>query len=104
MESPSVVLFVTSHGTLPGARRGDRGGAFFLAMVLRMVYDTLASFTCPRDHHVRDYRLGFTHKALVVAIAAYVCANLFMGQLYLVDSVPLGLVSMWSSPPTRLPR
>ena len=98
MESPSVVLFVTSHGTLPGARRGDRGGAFFLAMVLRMVYDTLASFTCPRTITFRDYRLGFTHKALVVAIAAYVCANLFMGQLYLVDSVPLGLVSMWSSP------
>ena len=67
-------------------------------MVLRMVYDTLASFTCPRTITFRDYRLGFTHKALVVAIAAYVCANLFMGQLYLVDSVPLGLVSMWSSP------
>ena len=71
MESPSVVLFVIPRHP-SGRRRGDRGGAFFLAMVLRMVYDTLASFTCPRTI-VQDYRLGFTHKALVVA-ARRTCA------------------------------
>ena len=62
-----------------------------------MAYDVMASFTCPRTITFQDYRLGFTHKAIVVAILAYVCFNLFSGQLYLVDSVPLGLVSVWST-------
>jgi hypothetical protein len=62
-----------------------------------VVYDVLASFTCPRTITFVDYRLGFTHKAIVVAIFAYVCFNLFHGQLYLVDSVPLGLISAWST-------
>ena len=62
-----------------------------------MAYDVMASFTCPRTITFQDYRLGFTHKAIVVAILGYVCFNLFSGQLYLVDSVPLGLVSVWST-------
>jgi hypothetical protein len=66
-------------------------------MAAKMAYDVMASFTCPRTITFQDYRLGFTHKAIVVAILAYVCFNLFSGQLYLVDSVPLGLVSVWST-------
>ena len=60
-----------------------------------MIYDVLASFTCPRTITFKDWRLGFTHKALMVAIISYVCWNLFSSQLFLVDSVPLGLVSIW---------
>ena len=66
-------------------------------MASKLIYDLMASFTCPRTITFQDYRLGFTHKAIVVAILAYVCFNLFSGQLYLVDSVPLGLVSVWST-------
>ena len=66
-------------------------------MAAKMAYDVMASFTCPRTITFQDYRLGFTHKAIVVAILGYVCFNLFSGQLYLVDSVPLGLVSVWST-------
>ena len=36
-----------------------------------VVYDVLASFTCPRTITFVDYRLGFTHKAIVVAIFAW---------------------------------
>ena len=64
-------------------------------MVAKMIYDVLASFTCPRTITFKDWRLGFTHKALMVAIVSYVCWNLFSSQLFLVDSVPLGLVSIW---------
>ena len=60
-----------------------------------MIYDVLASFTCPRTITFKDWRLGFTHKALMAAIVSYVCWNLFSSQLFLVDSVPLGLVSKW---------
>ena len=66
-------------------------------MAAKIAYDVMASFTCPRTITFQDYRLGFTHKAIVVAILGYVCFNLFSGQLYLVDSVPLGLVSVWST-------
>ena len=66
-------------------------------MASKMVYDVLASFTCPRTITFQDYRLGWTHKSIVVCILAYVGFNLFSGQLYLVGSTPLGLVSVWSS-------
>ena len=36
-------------------------------MVAKMIYDVLASFTCPRTITFKDWRLGFTHKALMVA-------------------------------------
>lgn len=67
-------------------------------MVLKLVYSALASFTCPRTITFMDWRLGFTHKALVVAIIAWVCYNLFKSQLFLMDSLPLGLVSVWATP------
>ena len=49
-------------------------------MVVKMIYDVLASFTCPRTITFKDWRLGFTHKALMVAIISYVCWNLFSSQ------------------------
>jgi hypothetical protein len=41
-------------------------------MVFKVVYDVLASFTCPRTITFMDWRLGFTHKALVIAIISWV--------------------------------
>ena len=34
-------------------------------MAAKMAYDVMASFTCPRTITFQDYRLGFTHKAIV---------------------------------------
>ena len=51
-----------------------------------VVYDVLASFTCPRTITFVDYRLGFTHKAIVVAIFAYVFSTSSTGS------------STWSTP------
>ena len=94
-------LGVTRGATVDAQGRGRRlgGGVGHSSHVMaaKMAYDVMASFTCPRTITFQDYRLGFTHKAIVVAILGYVCFNLFSGQLYLVDSVPLGLVSVWST-------
>ena len=59
------------------------------------IYNALASFTCPRAITFIDWRLGFTHKALMVAILGWVIYQLFVGQLFLEDAQPLGLVSVW---------
>ena len=67
-------------------------------MVFKMAYDAMVAFTCPRTITIMDWRLGFIHKALVVAIVGYVCWNLFQSQLFLMDSLPLGLVSVWATP------
>ena len=40
-------------------------------MVFKMVYEAMATFTCPRTITFKDWRLGFTHKALVVAIISW---------------------------------
>ena len=97
----STPLACRSGATVDAQGRGRRLGAGVghssHVMAAKMAYDVMASFTCPRTITFQDYRLGFTHKAIVVAILAYVCFNLFSGQLYLVDSVPLGLVSVWST-------
>ena len=39
-------------------------------MASKMVYNALASFSCPRTVTFLDWRLGFTHKALMAGAAA----------------------------------